>query len=331
MKVFSIRAAIGATAFAVTALATTPRISEAQLGGLRDALGKAATKTPNLTGILQKDPPITTDLGDARFAVDSLDNFWAVDSLDNFRGIDVKSLADLRRTSTGGFILQAGAFSFDAQSYCLKAGTYGPGGGDGYLYAPLDGPADNAVLSIARNSYLNPDIPQSDIQVLLWAIIARSKFEDLPTSMKLTAARLLTPEQLAGLNRSALDLVPQSAMNSALAKVPAPVRMVLEAENRLRQMLVNPGTTFDQLERVAVLAGMAEPGPGSRKVPLQRWSQVPEGYYVRYLPSGYSRTTIQVWVPQGSPAVGKEFDPATQIAVPGNTSRQRLLQTARAQ
>jgi hypothetical protein len=329
MNVFIRRLTTSVAVLAVTVLATSPAPASAQLGGLRDALGKAATKAPNLTDILQKDPPITTDLGDAVWSVDSLDNFWAVDSLDNFRGIDVKSMTDLRRTPTGGFILQAGAYTFDAQSYCLKAGTYGPGGGDGYLYAPLDGPADNAVLSIARNSYLNPDIPQRDIQVLLWAIIARSKFEDLPNSMKLTAARLLTPEQLARLNRSALDLVPQSALNSALAKVPEPVRLVLEAEAKLRQMLIDPGTTFDQLERVAVLAGLAEPGPGSRKIPLQRWSKVPEGYFVRYLPSGYSETKIQVWVPQGSPAIGKEFDPATQVAVPGNTGRQRLLQTAR--
>ena len=34
---------------------------------------------------------------------------------------------------------------------------------------------------------------------------------------------------------------------------------------------------------------------------------------------------------QGSPAVGKEYDPATHIAVPGNTARQRLIQSGRAQ
>jgi hypothetical protein len=54
------------------------------------------------------------------------------------------------------------------------------------------------------------------------------------------------------------------------------------------------------------------------------------GYYVRYLPSGYSSTRVEIWVPQGSPAVGKEYDPATHIAVPGNTARQRLIQSGRA-
>ena len=50
---------------------------------------------------------------------------------------------------------------------------------------------------------------------------------------------------------------------------------------------------------------------------------------MRYLPYGYTNTLVQIWVPQGSPAVGKEYDPATHIAVPGNTARQRLIQSGR--
>ena len=83
------------------------------------------------------------------------------------------------------------------------------------------------------------------------------------------------------------------------------------------------------MEAVAVLAGVAGIGPGSREVPMGRWSLHPDGYYVRYLPRGYSYTVVEVWVPNGSPAVGKEYDPATHIAVPGNTARQRLIQSGR--
>ena len=310
---------VAALAFAAAVISAST--AQAQLGGLRDALGKAASKTPDISGMLTKDPPITTELRDAK---------WAVDSLDNFRPReDMRSLTTLQRSPNGGFVLQPGAFTMEMQSYCLKAGQHGPGGGDGYVYAPLDGPADNAVLSIARNSVQHPDIPQHDIQVLLWAIIARTKFEDLPSGMKLTASRLLSPQQIINLNRSALDLVPQSTLNAALAKVPAPVRAIVEAEAKLRRMLIDPGTTFDQIESVAMLTGLAPRGPGSKDIPMGRWNQHPDGYFVRYLPHGYSHTTLEIWVPQGSPAVGKEFDPATHVAVPGNTSRQRLLQTAR--
>lgn len=49
-------------------------------------------------------------------------------------------------------MLQAGYYVFTDQSYCLHAGTHGPGGGDGYLYAPPKGPAEDAVMSILHNS-----------------------------------------------------------------------------------------------------------------------------------------------------------------------------------
>jgi hypothetical protein len=174
-------------------------------------------------------------------------------------------------------------------------------------------------------------IPQHDIQVLLWAIIARAKFEDLAPALKTTAAMLLTPKQIATLNRGGLDMVPDSVMQKALNESPAPVRAVLQAEHDLRRMLTTPGSSFAEMERVAVLSGMAPLGEGSRSVPSGRWSLHPDGYYVRYIPSGYSSTRVEIWVPQGSPAVGKEYDPATHIAVPGNTARQRLIQSGRAQ
>jgi hypothetical protein len=118
-------------------------------------------------------------------------------------------------------------------------------------------------------------------------------------------------------------------MRELLEKVPDELRAIVEAEARLRHELTEPGGSFDDIEQIAVLAGLAPQGPGSQNVPLERWSKHPDGYYVRYLPNGYSYTVVQVWVPEGSPAVGKAFDPATHIAVPGNTARQRLIQSGR--
>jgi hypothetical protein len=294
--------------------------ADAQIGGLGRAVGRAAGRL-NVDAVLRGDPPITTSLPDARWAVDSLDNFTPRESK--------RSLMQLQRTPNGGFVLQPGYYEFHDQSYCLKAGTHGPGGGDGYIYAPTRGPAEDAVMTIVRGSVNHPEIHQHDIQVLLWAIIARTKFNDLDNSMKVTAARLLTPRQLALLNRSALDMVPGPALDAATDRLPPLVRQVFRAEAQLRQMLTTPGTNYDQLERVAVLAGMAPMGEGSRATPSGRWSLHPDGYYVRYLPESYTNTVVQIWVPQGSPAVGREYDPATHIAVPGNTSRQRLIQSGR--
>jgi hypothetical protein len=300
--------------------ATAPVTAPAQLGGLGGLGDKLKKKTPNLLGDRQ---PITTSLSDAK---------WGDGSKDGFTPREPKrSLMTLQRTPNGGFVLQPGYYAFTDQSYCLKAGTHGPGGGDGYLYAPPKGPAEDAVMTIVRNSVNHPEIHQHEIQVLLWAIIARAKFEDLSSDMKATAARLLTPRQLAGLNRSALDALHGNALTDALGGVPEPLRQIAQAEAQLRQMLTTPGASFAEMERVAVLSGAAPMGPGSQDIPSGRWSIHPDGYYVRYLPSGYSTTNVEIWVPQGSPAVGKEYDPATHIAVPGNTSRQRLIQSGRPQ
>jgi hypothetical protein len=294
--------------------------SFAQFGDIIGEVGKEALKH-SPSALLEGEPPITTSIDDAKFADESYDGFTPRETF--------RAITSLQRTPNGGFVLQPGAFAWQAQSYCLKAGTHGPGGGDGYLYAPPIGPAEEAVIAIVRNSVKHPDIAQSDIQQLLWAIIARAKFEDLSNELKVTAAQLLTTEQLAQLNRGALDLLPGPILDEAVAGMPPAVRAVFEAEAELRQMLTSGTSTFEEMERVAVLGGNAPLGEGSRNVPSGRWSLHPDGYYVRYLPSGYSSTRVEIWVPQGSPSVGKEFDPATHIAVPGNTSRQRLIQSAR--
>lgn len=296
--------------------------TQAQL--LKDGLKKVSDKLDKnpVQEILKKPAPISTGLADAK---------WAVDSLDGFTPREAKrSLMVLQRTPNGGFVLQPGYYELHNQSYCLKAGTHGPGGGDGYIYAPPLGPMEDIVMTIVRNSVNHPQIDQHDIQLLLWSIIARAKFEDLQNKIKIVAAALLTPEQLVKLNGGVLGLIPDKVMDKGMEGLPDGVKKVIEAENKLRGMLTNANSTYEEMERVAVLAGMAPLGEGSREVPSGRWSLHPDGYYVRYLPYSYTNTVVQIWVPQGSPAVGKEYDPATHIAVPGNTARQRLIQSGRA-
>jgi hypothetical protein len=290
-------------------------VATAQLKNLGEKLLKG--KDP----LGMKKPPITTSLDDVKME-GALDANFANDTT-------FKSMITLQRTPNGGFALLPGFYRYQSQSYCLKAGTHGPGGGDGYMYAATEGPMDDIVMAIVRNSVNHPELDQHDIQVLLWAIIARSKVDDLQNKIKLVAATLLTPKQIVKLNGGALGLVPDKVKNDAIASAPNGIRQVLEAEASLRQMLTSPSATYADMERIAVLTGMAPLGDDSRVVPSGRWSLHPDGYYVRYVPSSYSSTRVEIWVPQGSPGVGKEFDPATHIAVPGNTARQRLIQSGR--
>src|SRR5688500_8355026 len=134
-----------ASALALLMSATADDVASAQIGGrLRGAVNRVTGGRLSVDQLVGGNHPITTSLEHAR---------WAVDSLDNFTPREAKrSMLQLQRTPNGGFVMQPGYWEMHTQSYCLKAGTHGPGGGDGYLYAPTLGPAEDAVTTILRNS-----------------------------------------------------------------------------------------------------------------------------------------------------------------------------------
>ncbi|WP_114520129.1 hypothetical protein [Altererythrobacter sp. ZODW24] len=289
--------------------------AEAQIGGLI----RKVTPKVKLPNLLAGKPPISTNIKDAIYGDPSQDAFNPGPEM---------SLTSLQRSKTGGFILRAGYYSMEAQSYCLHAGTYGPTSGDGYLYAPVKGSAKKIVTAILQNSTKHPEIAQRDIQMLLWAVVARAKFENLNNRLKIVAAQLLTQKQLASMNRSALDVLTNRQVQQVTGGLPEPIARIARAEADMRRML-SGGSSYSDLESVAVLAGIAPRGAGSIDVPAQRWSKHPKGYWVRYNARSYSRTKVEIFVAPGSKAEGKEYDPATAIAVPVNTAKQRLGQSAR--
>ena len=295
--------------------------AQAQFGTIGKVISAAPVKAPGLPDIINGPKPVSTNIKDAVFGDASRDQT-------SLPGKPLQ-MTSLGRSPQGGFVLAPGYYVMLAQSYCLHAGTYGPGGGDAYLYAPVKGSAKDAVTSILQNSVAHPEIDQHDIQLLLWAIVARAKFEDLDMRLKAVAARLLTKKQLAGLNRSALGVLTSPQLASVTGGMPGPLRTIVEAESRLRGLLSTPGSSYAEIERVAVIGGVAPRGAGSIDVPSTRWSLHPDGYWVRYKPNSYTNTWVEVWVAPGSKAVGKVYDPGTAIAVPVNTSRQRLAQSGR--
>ncbi len=262
-------------------------------GQLKKLLKKIPSEVPSFADILKSEPSLTTNITDAVTEVPFLDDFNPEEAL---------PMTDLPRTPEGGFILNLpGFFIFDCQSYCLKAGTYAPDedrGGAGYLYAPLRGPRAEIVRHVLHASYAHPEIPQRDIQVLLWAIVARTKISRMPRAMQITAARLLTEEEILSLEGGALGLVPDSLMSQAFANLPPLVRQTLEAEARLRNMLTQAGTTYEELEQVAVLRGDPPSHEDDRAVIWGRWSFHPDGYFIRYFPLSYPRTQIELYVPE---------------------------------
>ncbi len=282
--------------------------------------------------------PITTGFADTRNEIVLQDSF----SPKTF-----EPLLRLPKGPSGGFLLSPGAYEAHFQSFCLHAGTHGPSRGDGYLYAPLKGSKAAIILSLLRQTAQHPEIPQAQVQLLIWAIEARSKFSDLSPTLQRTALTLLTKKEIFDLNGGALGLIPQSVLDRAMSSIPPSERRILEVQAQLRGKLANGNATFAEIESIAVLSGPAKhDGP---IIPRGRWSAHPGGFFVRYLPDGYQKTKIQVYVPEaetsaltfsnrtrhaprlllvnGGAAGGPsavEYDPTLDVAVPADTGAQRL-------
>lgn len=281
----------------VVTLSTAAALSAADLTQIRiprlpKGIPKEVPRVDRLpsVGDLLGRQPLTSSLDDAVTEVPFLDRF------------DPKSGSPLLELPFGlddGVTLVPGVWNALIQSYCLKAGTYGPTRGDGYLWAPLKGPKADVINAILNRSARHPDVPQHDIQVLLWGIIARTRVSQLGEGPRAAAAKLLDESQIGSIDGSALDVIPDDWMRRITGPIEGPVRRALEAENRLRQAFANPGAAaYDELERIAVLNGVPAVSERGREVPARRWSYHPDGYFIRFMPNSYTNTELQLYVPE---------------------------------
>jgi len=223
-------------------------------------------KIPGLDKILKEEPALTTSLADACTGVPFLDDFR--------------------------FILsRPGLYQHNFLSYCLHAGAYGPGGGDGYLWVPLKGSRASAIRHILTNSINQPEIAQHEVQSLVWGVLAR-------TQLRQAARCLLTGDEIRRLNGGALGQIPPELLDQAFVDLPPLAQRAFRAEAEIRGMMAEGVADFDQLEGVAIAAGEPPPREDGPEVPRGRWSYHPDGFFVRYFPSGYQRTRVQIYVPE---------------------------------
>jgi hypothetical protein len=232
-----------------------------------------------------------------------------------------KSLLDLPRSDQGEIVLSEGYYEAEFRSYCLQPGTPDPSDQDAYVMQPLSGQRKDIVEDILRGSLDRPDLPQRDVQLLLWSAVSGSSFNNLPASVKYTARELLTPRQvftlqggMMGVVRTVAASFPESGNNTF-----SDIRRLFELGN----------SSYEAFERLAVLSEPSVKFPSA--VTREQWHKQQEGYYVRYLPANYQRTRVQVFVPEGLlDSNGMKdgnhvlLDHAAMMAVPANSNAQRL-------
>jgi len=258
-------------------------------------------KIPGLDKILKEEPALTTSLADACTGLPFLDDFNPPAPM---------AMSHLPRRPNGRFVLsRPGLYQHNFLSYCLHAGAYGPGSGNGYLWAPLKGSRAGAIRQVLINS-----INQHEVQSLVWGILARTRIDDMSSPLRQAARRLLTKDEIRRLNGGALGQIPSELLDQAFVDLPPLAQRALRAEAEIRGMLAGGIADFDQLEGVAIAAGEPPPHEEGPEVPSGRWSYHPEGFFVRYFPSGYKRTRVQVYVPENFNVERDELGRITAVA-----------------
>lgn len=205
----------------------------------------------------------------------------------------------LPRTSNGGFVLRPGLWEGSFESYCLRPATRGPSGAqsDGYLWAPLKGPRANAIGIILRGAAAHPNISQDDIQMLLWAIVARTRVSEMPPQLQAAARALLPPNEINAISVDGLQVIDAADRTSLFRGVTGPIRQALEIESDLRYEFSQGNANYEQIERLAILNGTTAQPTNKNAVRRGQWSRHPGGYYVRYFPDSFRHMRLQVLVP----------------------------------
>ncbi len=221
------------------------------------------------------------------------DAFPSISFLDYLDKIEPEVPADLTN-------LKPGYYRIDVESYCVKAGTDGPTKGSGYLIGPLLGKNADIVSNIVEKSVRYPNIEQHDIQTLLWAIEAGTKYNELPDELKIRVNPLLSAEDIIRLNVDISD---------ALNLLPPDLVSLGNFYKSMRDKIKNPATSFEELERIAV------PNIGisvdfRENIDKCKWSYIGDGYYIRALPTAYYKTTLDILI---LPKVNVTYDSKNRI------------------
>lgn len=284
-------------------LVALPAVVAAQLP--RD-LGEVIRKMPSLDGLLTNRPLETTfdhTLGQLRI----------LDRLDIQR--EARDMKQLARTGNGSFVLQPGLWEGTFESYCLRTATWAPGAGDGYLWAPLRGSRAGAIATILRTSVRHPNIPQGDIQMLLWAILSKTSVHDMPPALQAAARALLPAAEINAINVSGIQAMEIADRTRLFRGVTGPIKQALEIESDLRYQFSRANASFEEIERIAVLSG-APPPQNRNAIKRGQWSPHPGGYFVRYFPDSYANLKVQVLKPA---PVRIERDQLNRIVLLENT------------
>lgn len=226
-----------------------------------------------------------------------------------------------RFNKEGVLNLKPGVYDFNFKSFCLNAGKYGPYRGSGYLMAPLKGGKSEIIRTILKNSVRFADIPQTDVQSLLWAVLANEKYKGFSEDIQLTADKLLEKKELKLLGKSFLDKIPEPIRvwlwEQIQKRLPKEALSLWEKVNEVKMKIRDARTTYEELENAAVRFGKPPIPEKMFEIKEGTWSQIKEGCFARIFPDGYSKTRMQIYVPEIN---SKSIEDNYSVIISGETA-----------
>ena len=275
---------------------TTLRVTSLAMALCATALGSAQINIPggqkidiglpSLGDILRGEAPLTTSMKNVKVQ--------GFAPLDGYEPKAFIPLTDKDRNAKGKFVLKPGAYQITLQTFCLRGYTYGPTKGLGYAWGPWKGSKAKLIRDLIYRYSLDPEVKQQDMQSLLWAILARVKPQDMRGGAQVAMLQLMGKDGGKALADGALEYFSAEAERKIYEKASKELRPFLEFDNKMRGMVRDANTTYDQMERLAVL-----PSPADTliEIPEARWNLSPGGFAFRIHPVQYSHSVFQVVVP----------------------------------
>ena len=255
---------------------------------------------PRLGGLAPKNTGITTSFADAIHGEPLPPTF------------DPKSyapLTSLERNDDGAFALKPGFYEASVQSFALDPGTTNITKPSGYYPAPIKGRYAKVLASLLKNAELHPDITQPELQQLVFSVAAGTDLEKMPPPVQQIALRALPKDTIKALQGAAQA----DAFNKALMDA---INRKIAGDHNAQQAIANMQQGAENARQQAEMNALSEP------VVRGAWAQMPGGLYVRYLPEGYTRTKLQLIVPETVSTA--TFDPTQYLAVLGQVPSERL-------
>lgn len=252
-------------------------------------------RLPSLGDLTRGEPPLNTNVTNI-----PLRGWPEFDSLklDGF-----VTLTNADRHADGTFPLKPGRYQLELRSFCARGYTYGPTSGDGYVRGAWQGSKADLLREIMqRYTVMYDTVDQRDVQLLVWAVLARVDPEDMRGGARRALVQLLGDRGIEMMARGALDYFADSAARKLFGSANRQLRPLLEYDNRMRGMFRDANRTYEDFERLAM---RPQPANVRTEIPAERWNLHPAGYLVRVNSRGYSRMTMQVVVP-GRPVITRD-------------------------